>query len=376
MEKYQTDFTSPDGIQTIIAMLEKWDIQRFYAAFALKKRRKIDNVTTLDGMVMEASGILKQELVKLDKFSENFNQQFVTQNNKFFDSSFQLLNKIKSSASRFKTCFKELTPNHTTGSISNVPTNKPLLYNRSPLGTEEYSPIMFTDLYPQEVHNLCQHMQEFFQYIEDGLRICQEVLDEEAEIREDPDHCQDLWLQFKADLANRLSRIVKTININTPIYDSNNSPAINMRNRSASEKDFAQKGYHNLEYADAHTLGVKELVEEAQNDGLTKEEVALFPNDRELALKVRFFILHIDDYLPQNYHGKTIPAKFIACLMQLCKPTVDKHFVDYLTQTYKQAGGTLEVTKNSSANGKKHKERKKDPDFDQIYAAWDSYEGD
>ena len=373
MEKYQTNFASPDGIQTIIEMLDKWEPQRFYAALASKKRCNMEDIYALDGMVLEALGILKQELSKLNKFSLDFNQQFVTQNNKFFDTSFQLLGKIKIGASRFKTCFKELTPNHTTGNISNVPTNKPLLFDRSPLGNGEYSPVLFTDVYPQEVQNLCQHMQDFFKCIEEGLQICQDVLNEEAIIRQNPDQCQDLWLKFKADLACRLNRIVNSININTPIFDSNNNPAIQMRNNSKTEADFAQQGYHNLDYGDANTLGIKELVEEAHNDGLTKEELALFPNNKELALKVRYFIQHFDEFLPKTYHGQTVPAKYIACLMQLCRPTVDKHFVAYFSKTYEQAGGTLKVTSNSSANGKKHNERQKDPDFNQIYEAWDSY---
>jgi hypothetical protein len=119
-------------------------------------------------------------------------------------------------------------------------------------------------------------------------------------------------------------------------------------------------------------LASKEIVEEALRGEFTAQELWLFDGyEREYIRRVRTIIQNFDTYLPEDYTRKTLPAKYIACLMLWCKPHEDKGFVAYFTKTYADAGGQLSVPKNPAVNQQKNELTKRDVDYVRLVEKWE-----
>ena len=166
--------------------------------------------------------------------------------------------------------------------------------------------------------------------------------------------------------------MLNAINLESRDFMAENNPAIKMRNESRDEKQFAKRGFHNLTEAATTALASKEIVEEARRGEFTAQELWLFDGyDRESIRRVRAIIQNFDTYLPEDYTRKTLPAKYIACLMQWRRPHEDKGFVAYFTKTYQDAGGKLSVPKNPAVNQQKNELKKSDSDYVSLVEKWE-----
>ena len=151
-----------------------------------------------------------------------------------------------------------------------------------------------------------------------------------------------------------------------------NNPAIKMRKESKDEKQFAERGFHNLTESATVVLASKEMIEEAKRGEFTAPEVWLFDaHERSHIRRVREIIRKFDTYLPEDYTRKTLPAKYIACLLRWCKPREDKAFVKYFKETYEETGGKLSVPKNPAVNQQKNELTKSDADYVKLVEKWE-----
>ena len=145
-----------------------------------------------------------------------------------------------------------------------------------------------------------------------------------------------------------------------------------LRNHSKNEFDFSQKGFHHLSISVTTALASKEIVEEALRGEFSKDELFLFSEDREKIRRVRYIISHFDEYLPEGFKRKSIPATYVACMMWWCHPSEDLSFVRYFKETYENAGGQHKTPSNSAVNQNKKQEWKKDSVFDDIISRWEN----
>ena len=165
------------------------------------------------------------------------------------------------------------------------------------------------------------------------------------------------------------------IQLDSHVFLAENNPAIKMRSEASSERQFAERGFHNLTESATTALASKEIVEEARRGEFTAQELWLFDGcEREFIRRVRLIIQHFEDYLPEGYKRQTLPAKYIASLMWWCKPHEDKAFVVYFTKTYKEAGGQLKVPNNSAVNQKKNELKNTDSEYQSLVERWKSVE--
>jgi hypothetical protein len=145
-----------------------------------------------------------------------------------------------------------------------------------------------------------------------------------------------------------------------------------MRKESKDEKQFAERGFHNLTESATVVLASKEMIEEAKRGEFTAPEIWLFDaHERSHIRRVREIIRKFDTYLPEDYTRKTLPAKYIACLLRWCKPREDKAFVKYFKETYEETGGKLTVPKNPAVNQQKNELSKSDADYVKLVEKWE-----
>ena len=374
-QRYQTRFDSFEGLETVVQAIEGFSQERFLASLHLRNTRNLSHIANIDAQVLAAIASLQTQHAQLVDFSTTFNSQFVTKNNHYFNSAHQLLRKIHSGVTQMKSIYMQFTPNSTAAIPASTPTyTAPPIYERSSLSCAPYTVPMFgLKEYPIEVQQLCYDMARFFDILRESLLVCLEVIRQEQYIRRDPEQCTELYHDFKEENYRSIKKHIHSIKLNTSEFDPYNNPAIDLRQSCATEEEFAQKGFHALEWDDACTLSVKELVEEEQRGIFTMDELLLFNQDSQRILTVRYIISHFDDFLPPNPKRKKVPATYVACLMSWCDIPLQRNraFVHYFAQTY-APHGRYTAPSNSAVNVAKRSEWKSIPEFEQLILQWES----
>ena len=92
-QRYQTQFDSYDGLQTVVCAIENFSPDRFLAALQQKNKVSLDYIVTLDSQVLDAVSRLQEQKLDLLSFSQDFNNQFVTRRNHCFSSAHQQIGR-------------------------------------------------------------------------------------------------------------------------------------------------------------------------------------------------------------------------------------------------------------------------------------------
>lgn len=370
---YQTQITTEENLQTVLTAIENFNFDRLLAALKDRRSLSVSDILAMDARITEATAKLQTEYARLQDEAPAFNKRFVHRNNHYFSSAEALLRKIRSGVARFKDLYSRLTPNRTSAYQGlPMPEDKPSIYDRSLLGNAAYTPSLFPETVRPEVKQLYEHIVAFLAQMEDALNLCKDVLDDEALIREDAGQCRELYMDFKDEHYSHIKQLLCQITASWNDIEKITNPAICLREQTASDEEFSQQGFHNLEYEDVCQLATKEIVEESQRGEFTKEELMLFPDNRPLILRVRHIIVDFESYLPEGFNGKKIPASTIACLIRWSKPKEDFAFVKYFKKTYEASGGTHKVPSNSAVNVQKNDLNNHNPEYVSLVERWEN----
>lgn len=370
---YQTQITTEENLQTVLTAIENFNFDRLLAALKDRRSLSVSDILAMDARITEATAKLQTEYARLQDEAPAFNKRFVHRNNHYFSSAEALLRKIRSGVARFKDLYSRLTPNRTSAYQGlPMPEDKPSIYDRSLLGNAAYTPSLFPETVRPEVKQLYEHIVAFLAQMEDALNLCKDVLDDEALIREDAGQCRELYMDFKDEHYSHIKQLLRQITASWNDIEKITNPAICLREQTASDEEFSQQGFHNLEYEDVCQLATKEIVEESQRGEFTKEELMLFPDNRPLILRVRHIIVDFESYLPEGFNGKKIPASTIACLLRWSKPKEDFAFVKYFKKTYEASGGTHKVPSNSAVNVQKNDLNNHNPEYVSLVERWEN----
>ena len=370
---YQTQITTEENLQTVLTAIENFNFDRLLCALKDRRSLSVSDILAMDARITEATSKLQTEYARLQNEAPAFNKRFVHRNNHYFSSAEALLRKIRSGVARFKDLYSRLTPNRTSAYQGlPMPEDKPSIYDRSLLGNAAYTPSLFPETVRPEVKQLYEHIVAFLAQMEDALNLCKDVLDDEALIREDAGQCRELYMDFKDEHYSHIKQLLRQITASWNDIEKITNPAICLREQTASDEEFSQQGFHNLEYEDVCQLATKEIVEESQRGEFTKEELMLFPDNRPLILRVRHIIVDFESYLPEGFNGKKIPASTIACLIRWSKPKEDFAFVKYFKKTYEASGGTHKVPSNSAVNVQKNDLNNHNPEYVSLVERWEN----
>ena len=374
MPYYWSQIETLDNLQRVAGLVDGFNQDRFLAALMGRPMGK-EKLVRLRNELTEVTNKLEEEYLVLEDFGKTFNDKFATRNNKCFSSAMTLLRKMRSGTSKMVEIYRQFAPENKAARRAAHAQNQTLdLYSHSTMGGQDYTLPMFSDMndYSPELGELYHAMKRFMEHLSKSLKLCEGILEEEEQIRHDPDACLERYHFFKDEHRAMIKELLEAISLDSSIFLAENNPAIKMRKESKDEKQFAERGFHNLTESATVVLASKEMIEEARRGEFTAQELWLFDGyDREYIRRVRTIIQNFDTYLPEDYTRKTLPAKYIACLMQWCKPHEDKGFVAYFTKTYADAGGQLSVPKNPAVNQQKNELTKSDADYVKLVEKWE-----
>lgn len=309
-------FEQKGGIQAIIEAAEKFNIQRFVYAVHYKHINE-PSVEKLGQEVATYRKKMEEEYNRLLKFSATFNKEFVTSDNGCFDTNLTLLRKLRSGISETKRIFSKFCPRARRDSLTMLLCAKPVsAYEYAYISSDEYQLDLFKlEGYPPCVSGLYNEMERFFVVLIRSMQLCQQVLKEECEIRNDHDYCLYLYEQFKEKIQSELGDFLMMFIRNAPEFMEENNTVIACRNHYESDAAWAPFGFHNGTVRDTKHLVAKQLLDDMDGNDLTPTEILLFGKNEKSVHWYRHVISHFDELLPEGYHNKKLPAKMVMMLL-------------------------------------------------------------
>lgn len=377
-QRYQANIDSLENLQYVANVVDGFNQDRFLAALMGKKYISKMELKQMRFDLEEINIKLERQYENLSAFGSTFNDKFVTRNNNYFSSAYTLLSKVRSGMSRLKTIYRRFAPQNEADMRKVNPEVTTLdLYDRSAMANAEYTlPLISMEHFTPEVGELYDTMKKFMDLMSTSLSFCQDILEEEERIKQNPDACVLRYKWLKEEQFIVLQKLIHTIDLTSKEFLNENNPAIKLRKNTKDVTQFAANGFHNLPLSDTLVLIAKEIKEEVLRGEYTEQELMLFNQDRDFINKVRYIIQHFDSYLQGTSKRKQIPASHVACLMWWCNIPLKKNlaFVKYFKETYKAAQGALNPPSNPAVNQAKRTEWKSLPEFETLISEWENVE--
>lgn len=348
---------SEEALNLIIEKAMEFDQERVIDGLQVR-HYSVDDVLMLTSLVEEYHGKLRKEIVALVKFSQNFNSQYATDNNKCFDTASRLFNRLRSSIAGTKKLYKKFCPLlRRKGPCCNGQEQRPSVFTHSMLNVHQ------TLLFGFEGYDACAEelyhtMEEFFGDLVVGLKLCRDVMQQEREIRGDYPRLLGIYESCCERVVNESRGLIQTLEQ----YRDLTMDDVTLRKSAArSMQQFVCDGFHTYDKSQFQMHAVMDAISKGRRNGLTEVESVLWNNNREFVTKVRLVISRLDDLEPRGMKDRTtgrykLSAKVVAMLMKWCGITgsgKEQQFVEeYFNKNYK---GKYQTIGSSGVNSAKNK---------------------
>lgn len=334
---YTTTYDPRTGLNVIALAVAKFNPERFLYAIKYKHCNEAE-LELMACHVSEYRAKLEAEYTRLLKFSRTFNKQFVTENNKCFDSAITLLRKMKAGMSEVKKIFKKFCPRARREDVRHAIGNMPVsAYEYSYISSSTYPlPLFKFDTYPPCVSGLYNEIEKFFILFAQCIALCKRVLAEEERIRKDKKYCYHLFQEFKNKVLRDIGGLIPIFNKDSKELSEEFNSAIASRNRYDNDEAWAPVGFHNYIINEAIGLVIRQLIDEESETGLNKKEILLFGKDKEKVERIKYVISIFDDLVPDGYNGQKLPAKMVQMFLQYfgIEKGLEKEAVKYFFEKY------------------------------------------
>lgn len=334
----------------IIGMLEQFEKDRFIAGLQMRHYSTFQIEQTLD-MVRSYQARLNMEARALVNFSENFIQQFATDNNKCFKEAQRYFNRIRSTLCALKRVFQMTCQR----SMVQLPEGReqPSVFERSPLGKGAYVADMYgLASYDEAVQQLYHEMETLLTTATATLALCHQMIENEAMIREDAEMLKSIYQNSCQQLMGSVREYADMMEAPEQLPETE----LNRRRQKArSMDDFLRAEYHNVAKQEFKKFVWLEAVRQGRNDGLTEEETYLWPDNHDKVEAVRWAIEHFDMMDVEGQQGK-VDSVSMVCFLKWCgvERAKEKRLYRYFCDTYR---GRLQPLVWSSVSKERKEQR-------------------
>jgi len=326
-----------EGLNQIFQAALKFKVERFLYALEYKNWDE-QKIELMGNEVATYRKKLENEYSRLVDFAKVFNKEFATMNNKCFSSALTMLRKLRSGISETKRLFARFCPRAHKDKLFNAIKNKPVsAYEYAYISSDTYQlPLFEFEGYPACVSGLYNEMEKFFLLLVRCIQLSKQVLDDEKKIKSDNKYCKYLLDEFKNKVIREIADIIMMIPQDSEYLSEEKNPAIASRNHYENDEAWAPVGFHNYSKTEVKQLIIKQLLDEEEGNDLTRIEKLLFGNDEQKVHKYRYIIKHFDELIPEDYHRKNLPAKYIQMFFQFVgiPYKMESDAVDYFNNMY------------------------------------------
>ena len=305
------------GLDVIAVAIAKFNPERFLFAIEHKNCDETE-MELMARQVAENRAKLETEYTRLLSFAKTFNKEFVTGNNKCFDTALTLLRKMRTGMSQTKKIFMKFCPRARREDVRHVIGNMPVsAYEYSYISAGTYPlPLFQFDTYPPCVSGLYNEMEKFFVLFVKCIGLCKRVLAEEEKIRKDKRYCFYLFQDFKRKVLHEIAGMISIFNKDSRELSEEANSAIASRNKYDNDEAWSPIGFHKFQKEEVKLLVIKQELDEEAKTGLSNTEILLFGNDKERVERIRDIIYNFDNLVHNEYKGQKLPAKMVQMFLQ------------------------------------------------------------
>ena len=320
------------GLEMVLDALDKLNEERFIEGirYRLRDAYEIGQVTE---HLMSFQCRLNMEYRALTRFSENFIRLFATPNNKCFDTAQTLFNRIRSTLARVKDVFKEMTAIDRTQLPAGM--EAPSVFEKSALASDSTQLELFgLDSFPQEARDLYSVIDTLFTTASMALTLCHQMIEKEKEVRNDPVLAKQSYDATFNEILGSVKGLTKYIR---PSQEWEETEMDKSWQNTKEEGKFCQKWYHVPDDKQLTLFVIRRDFEQAQNEGLTKEERFFWKGNTEKALRVRHVIEHFEEVEGVEGQKGKLSSKVIVEFLKWCgvvKSQEMQLYKEYFVPTY------------------------------------------
>ena len=357
--------THEDEMNLILEFILTFDVNRLLYAINGKQLREED-IISLKTDIQEYYIKLSRQKTYLFRFGMTFNKIFAHEDNKCFDTSIKLARRMRSGLSGVK---KAVIRPFVKISRKRLPNGMPppSILDRSLISSENYSVDLYgLSSYPDSVKDLFSVMIQFYEVLNDCIKECKRVLEEEKVIKSDDRlSLERLNAALENSTKNQL-HIIEAIERDPAFKDSikkspyllsdDQNPVLKAFKKNSTSGKFARVYFHNCSPSDIGKITLYKAWNESKEDPMLMLAHSLFNDDDEKIKRINYVIRHFDKLLPPVCKRKVIPAYHLYVFMEWCEITTGTdHFLNYFEKYYHSAGGKWKVVGKTAINGAKNR---------------------
>jgi hypothetical protein len=225
-------------------------------------------------------------------------------------------------------------------------------------------------------------LEKYMQIASDIIQLCQELMKEENEIRNNDEYLKEIEASCRADLEETASLIK-----NAGLLTAKNITKEDLERRRKEAKDMNQLRrilYHNISHKDYKIQVFKDVIMKGLSNDLTLEESEIWTNQEDYGFvkhQVRSAIegMKVRDDLPsikqKKLETRALKAEYVACFMLWCRVPKSHHrlFLAYLERQF--VGAPLCIPNYKTVMGVKTSKMNKNTKQD-YFADFKSYSAD
>ena len=333
-------------VKDIVSNFEAEGASRLQSAL-LMKHMDVDDIERIAEYIAQARDKMEHELERLRKYEKDFNQDFATDHNNYYNSVSVLLTKMRSHMSPLKNILKKFCPRKhpTAAQCENLNIPSKSIYESSILSKGTYESSLF-DLttFPEAAQGLFTELLSFFKAEEECMNLCTSILDVEMKIRKDPSRSWASLDKYRRKAYKRMKNQLILFNDDVLQDLKHLTPAYVCREAYATEEGFAQGEFHKHNCADMDHYFLIEF--KGETDDITNTEKALWGNNPKAVKRIRYVVSHFDELLPKDFK-KRMMGLYEYIFSKWALPMNVKKAVEYFAEHYQ---GSYKVVKYAAVN--------------------------
>ena len=274
----------------------------------------VEEIEAMTDYVNSYQEKLEVEFDRLQRFGKTFNHTYAPEDNKFFDTTIDVLRRMRSSIKCVRDIYMQFCPKENKylkrmRRLYKVPRN---LYVTSYIASTTYSNDIFGyDVQNSPLHVLYDVMKKFFDTLYDCMDYALDIIREELVASGDIDYTNFLYEKQFSELMDTLNltcTMLTTINeknlIGNPLYEG--------EKEYSDERTNINANYHKCTRAQLFQYKLYRLKQEKSYRDLLPCERNLFYNDSDKAHKLRPIVKAFNRILPAEYKRIKLSADYIA----------------------------------------------------------------
>ena len=285
---------SKKGLDELDDSTRNASIDRLIAGIQSRKT-KPEDLLKLIAHFRNRHSLEDAELYRLGNFSKDYNKLWATDCNRCFNKEEMMLSKRQSQYKSWREMLKITTPRFKAR--HNEKDNPQSLYEASFLTYRPYEPDLWGPAsYGTLMYDLHNELEIIVNHMQDGRQLCNDMMNEEAEIDKDDERKEQLfWDQYRT-IAERNKETIEyhsekgIVNTENPVY-------MKMLTYPDSITGLAHNEFHNRSITQMSDFVITHSTLVNQNNISTPDESTLFGNDFDKIKVFRFAAEHAEELI-------------------------------------------------------------------------------